>query len=97
MNIRRSEHFGDIMLISKQRSQIIVKVGSNQSELLLIKRIDFENIVESYMSICKNILRVSSYNYQKMLQLMQEKINKIKEEKIFRTLKLTKIMILYNL
>jgi len=81
MYINKKEHFGDIMLISKQKSQFIVKVSSKIAELFTIKKLDFEEILNSHMTICKKILTVSSYNYTKMLELMYNKMERLKKVK----------------
>ena len=81
MNIKRTEHFGDINIMAKQRSQINLKVASKVADLLIIKRTDFENIMEDHLEVCKKILLISSYNYMKMLEVIKEKILKLKNEK----------------
>jgi CRP-like cAMP-binding protein len=80
MEIRRTEHFGDILIMAQQKSPVNVKVISNACDLFYINKSDLIEISTLFPQIWEKIFLISTYNYLIMLERVEKKINKIENE-----------------
>jgi hypothetical protein len=85
MDVKRNEHFGDILTLSNQRSPISIKAGSKVVDLLIINKEDFLELSKEFPEALEDIFLVSSYNFSSLLEIIEVKkmqiqeTNKIKE------------------
>jgi len=77
--LRKFDHFGDIMVLSNEKSELNVKVKSLVAELYLIKKKDLFDISFEFPEIFKEIYRISKRNYLKLKNIIE--IRKIKKDK----------------
>ena len=57
LDIRKNEHFGDVLMFLNKKSPLFVRVRSNKADLLLLKKLDALKISNNYPSIWKKIIR----------------------------------------
>ncbi len=62
IEIRRNEHFGDILMFLNKRSPLSVKVKSKVCELFLLKKTDAVEISMSFPKIWRKIIKKSLFN-----------------------------------
>ena len=77
LDIRKNEHFGDILMFLNKRSSLRVKVKSRKAELFYLNKKDAIEISQSYCQIWKKINKKSLFNWEQIKRLM------IKMSKIF--------------
>ena len=77
LDIRKNEHFGDILMFLNKRSSLRVKVKSRKAELFYLNKKDAIEISQSYSQIWKKINKKSLFNWEQIKRLM------IKMSKIF--------------
>ena len=77
LDIRKNEHFGDILMFSNERSPLCATVKSRKAELFYLNKKDAIDISKSYSIIWHKIQRISSFNMQQIRRLM------MRLEKIF--------------
>lgn len=80
MEIRKNEHFGDILVLSNLRSPVTIKVGSKLCDLLIIKKQDLLEIAADYPESIEEIFLVSSFNYSSLIELIEAKKRKLDNE-----------------
>jgi hypothetical protein len=66
IEIRRNEHFGDILMFLNKRSTLRVKVKSNKAELFYLNKKDALEISISYSLIWKKINKRSLFNWEQI-------------------------------
>jgi len=76
LDIRKNEHFGDILMFLNKRSSLRVKVKSRKAELFYLNKKDAIEISQSYSQIWKKINKKSLFNWEQIKRLMI-KISKI--------------------
>lgn len=81
IEIRKYEHFGDILMMAQQKSPVNVRVITKNADLFLIKKKDLIDISLQFPEIFDKIFLISTYNYLIMLELIEERIDKIEKEK----------------
>ena len=70
LEIRKNEHFGDILMFLNLRSPLTVKVKSKKAELLLFKKTDAVSISVNYPQIWGRIIRKSLFNMEQIERLI---------------------------
>ena len=75
LELRRNEHFGDILMFLNQRSPLNVRVKSKKAELFFLNKNHALNISTNFPSIWKAISKKSLFNYEQIKRY----INKIKK------------------
>lgn len=80
IDLRKNEHFGDILVEANERCPFNLKVSSKFCDLLLFKKEDFNEVKEEFPEELSESLIVSCYNYQSLLDLAEAKKQKIAEE-----------------
>ena len=74
IELRKNEHFGDVLMILNERSPLIVKVKSKKAELFFLQKTDATEISNEYPNIWKRILNKSLHNMKQIKNLIQKKI-----------------------
>ena len=72
IDIRKNEHFGDILMFLNERSPLYVKVKSKKTELFFLKKTDAIEILSSYPNIWKRINMKSLYNMEQIKNLIRK-------------------------
>ena len=72
IEIRRNEHFGDILMFLNKRSPISVKVKTKISELFLLQKTDAVEISMSFPSIWRKIIKKSLFNMEQIERLINK-------------------------
>ena len=80
IDLRKNEHFGDILVEANERCPFNLKVASKFCDLLLFKKEDFNEVKEEFPEELSESLIISCYNYQSLLDLAEAKKQKIAEE-----------------
>ena len=57
LDIRKNEHFGDVLMFLNKKSPLYVRVRSNKADLLLLKKLDALKISTNYPNIWKKIIK----------------------------------------
>ena len=74
INLRKNEHYGDILMILNERSPLNVKVKSKKAELFFLQKTEATEISNKYPNIWKRIVRKSLYNMNQIKNLIKKKI-----------------------
>lgn len=74
IEIRRNEHFGDILMFLNKRSPLSVKVKSKIAELFLLKKTDAVEISMSFPKIWRQIIKKSLFNMQQINRLINKSL-----------------------
>ena len=74
IDLRKNEHFGDVLMILNERSPLTVKVKSKKAELFFLQKTDATEISNQYPNIWKRIVNKSLYNMKQIKNLIQKKI-----------------------
>ena len=74
INLRKNEHYGDVLMILNERSPLTVKVKSKKAELFFLQKTEATEISNKYPNIWKRIVRKSLYNMNKIKSLIKKKI-----------------------
>ena len=75
LELRRNEHFGDILMFLNQRSPLNVRVKTKKAELYFLNKKDALDISTNFPIIWKQISKKSLFNYEQIKRLM----NKVKK------------------
>ena len=73
LDIRKNEHFGDVLMFLNKKSPLYVRVSSNKADLLLLKKLDALRISTNYPNIWKKIIKKPLAN-SKIIQNLTLKI-----------------------
>ena len=57
LDIRKNEHFGDVLMFLNKKSPLYVRVRSNKADLLLLKKLDALKISTNYPTIWKKMIK----------------------------------------
>ena len=82
LEIRRNEHFGDILMFLNQRSPLYLRVKSKKAELFFLNKQDAINISTSYPQYWKKINQKSLFNMQQIKRLINKIIKIISTEHV---------------
>lgn len=83
MEIRKNEHFGDVLVISKTKSPVTLKVASSYVDLLIVRKQDFSHISKEFPEEFEDAILLSTYNFMALLEIIEKK----QKEKLFEELK----------
>ena len=83
MKIAHFEHFGDILMSSKEKSPVNVKAKNNTTEVLTMSRGVFSDLCKDFNKELEKFLLMSAYNYVALLKLLQIKITRYMEQNHF--------------
>ena len=72
IEIRRNEHFGDILMFLNKRSPLSVKVKSKFCELFLLQKTDAVEISMSFPTIWRKIIKKSLFNMEQIERLIHK-------------------------
>ena len=74
IEIRRNEHFGDILMFLNKRSPLSVKVKSKVAEIFLLKKTDAVEISMSFPRIWRKIIKKSLFNMEQIERLINKSL-----------------------
>ena len=74
LDIRKNEHFGDVLMISNERSPLTAIVKSRKAELFYLNKKDALEISTSYPQIWTKIQKKSLFNMKQIKRLMAKVI-----------------------
>ena len=74
INLRKNEHYGDILMILNERSPLTVKVKSKKAELFFLQKTDATEISNKYPNIWKRIVHKSLFNMKQIKNLIRKKV-----------------------
>ena len=72
IEIRKNEHFGDILMFLNKRSPLSVKVKSKYCELFLLKKTEAVEISMDFPSIWRKIIKKSLFNMEQIERLINK-------------------------
>ena len=72
IEIRRNEHFGDILMFLNKRSPLSVKVKTKVCELFLLKKTDAVEISMSFPEVWRKIIKKSLFNMEQIERLINK-------------------------
>lgn len=75
IEIRRNEHFGDVLIFLNERSPLTVKTKSKYAELFLMKKMDLVQLTTEFPDIFEQIYIKSSYNMFKIKKCIKKTKN----------------------
>jgi hypothetical protein len=70
IQIRKNEHFGDVLMFLNQPSPLTLRVKTKFAELFLMHKIDLANIARDFPDIFRKIYSKSVYNMDKIQSLI---------------------------
>lgn len=79
LEIRKNEHFGDILMFLNKRSPLTVKVKTKLTELFYLEKTDAIEIATQYPIIWRKIIKKSLFNMEQIERLINKVI------KIYKT------------
>ncbi len=89
IEIRRYEHFGDVLIFLNERSPLTVRTKSKYSELFLMKKMDLIQLTMDFPDIFEQIYIKSSFNMDQIKKSINKTknfyFNKLKSTKNFNT------------
>ena len=74
IDLRKNEHFGDILMILNEKSPVTVKVKSKKAELFFLQKTEATEISNRYSNIWKRIVNRSLHNMKQIKNLIRKKI-----------------------
>ena len=74
IDLRKNEHYGDILMILNEKSPLNLKVRSKKAELFLLPKTDATEISNEYPNIWKRIVNKSLYNMKQIKYLIRKKV-----------------------
>ena len=74
IDLRKNEHFGDILMILNEKSPLAVKVKSKKAELFFLQKTEATEISNRYSNIWKRIVNRSLHNMKQIKNLIKKKI-----------------------
>ena len=72
IEIRKNEHFGDILMFLNKRSPLCVKVKSKYCDLFLLKKTEAVEISMDFPSIWRKIIKKSLFNMEQIERLINK-------------------------
>ena len=72
IEIRKNEHFGDILMFLNRRSPLSMKVKSKIAELYLLNKTDAVEISMSFPNIWEHIIKKSLFNMEQIERLINK-------------------------
>ena len=72
LDIRRNEHFGDVLMLSNERSPLTAIVKSRKAELFYLNKKDSIEISNEYPQIWSKIQKKSVFNMKQIKRLMDK-------------------------
>ena len=77
INLKKYEHFGDILILANQRSPINLFCASKVSNLLYLRKDDLEATIQEYPLVYHKISQYSTEGYARLLEKIESKIYEI--------------------
>ena len=74
IDLRKNEHFGDILMILNEKSPLAIKVRSKKAELFFLQKTEATEISNRYSNIWKRIVNRSLHNMKQIKNLIRKKI-----------------------
>ena len=74
IDLRKNEHFGDILMILNEKSPLTVKVKSKKAELFFLEKTEAIEISNRYSNIWKRIVNRSLHNMKQIKNLIRKKV-----------------------
>ena len=74
IDLRKNEHFGDILMILNEKSPVTVKVKSKKAELFFLQKTEATEISNRYSNIWKRIVNRSLHNMKQIKNLIRKKV-----------------------
>ena len=74
IDLRKNEHFGDILMILNEKSPLTVKVKSKKAELFFLDKTEAIEISNGYPNIWKRIVNRSLHNMKQIKNLIRKKV-----------------------
>ena len=74
IDLRKNEHFGDILMILNEKSPLTVKVKSKKAELFFLQKTEATEISNRYPNIWKRIVNRSLHNMRQIKSLIRKKV-----------------------
>ena len=74
IDLRKNEHFGDILMILNEKSPVTIKVRSKKAELLFLQKTEATEISNLYPNIWKKIVNKSLHNMNEIKKIIRKKI-----------------------
>ena len=74
IDLRKNEHFGDILMILNEKSPLAVKVKSKRAELFFLQKTEATEISNRYSNIWKRIVNRSLHNMNQIKNLIRKKL-----------------------
>ena len=74
IDLRKNEHFGDILMILNEKSPLTVKVKSKKAELFFLQKTEATEISNRYPNIWKRIVNRSLHNMKQIKNLIKKKL-----------------------
>jgi hypothetical protein len=75
IEIRRHEHFGDVLMFLDIKSPLLAKVKSKIADLFLLEKTDAVDIAGQFPEIWKSIVRKSLFNMKQINRLINRSLN----------------------
>jgi hypothetical protein len=72
LEIRKSEHFGGLLLFLNKRTLLTLRVKSKKADLYFLKKIDAVEISSNYSNIWKRVNKISFHNLKQILKYMKK-------------------------
>ena len=74
IELRKNEHFGDVLMILNEKSPVTIKVKSKKAELLFLQKTDATEISNLYPNIWKRIATKSCHNLTEIKNIIKKKV-----------------------
>ena len=74
IDLRKNEHYGDILMILNEKSPLTVKVKSKKAELFFLQKTEATEISNRYSNIWKRIVNRSLHNMRQIKSLIRKKL-----------------------
>ena len=74
IEIRKNEHFGDVLMFLTKRSPLRVRVKTKTAELFLLKKTDAVEISNSFPKIWRQIIKKSLFNMKQINRLINKSL-----------------------
>ena len=72
LEIRKSEHFGGLLIFLDRRSPLTLRVKTKKADLYFLKKLDVVEISSNYSNIWKRINRISFHNLKQISKYMKK-------------------------
>jgi len=74
IDLRKNEHFGDLLMILNEKSPLTIKVASKKAELFFLQKTEATEISNQYPNIWKRIVKKSLYNMKEIKNIIRRKV-----------------------